>query len=730
MMKQVMALVMFVFAVIRLFPYLHAKKERDLVDSWDSRNVRLRESFWPRVTGKNNELSSTSEPHTTNDREVQTKHHPSDFVPSSSEFSEIRRSKAFVDKTFFLHEWLTQRPKQWYVTAPPGFGKSSLAKMAVQFLNASTEVINGRTRFHSWRETAAYSLFEGTEIFGMKKFFQEHFQNYAVIYIDLSPLSCTTEAFYKNKPIFNQDFHQRFKMVIKEMMSYYPSLLSHEDMNAAELMSFKKYLEEGMNDAVTPSKFWKSASFLKKLLRKCIKKPVIVIVDSYDALCKPCMIQDKAKVQRTYVGSFIIEFSRMILLDGRTQALYLGTFNTEELMLIKPSEFKNSPRKMHQIQHTAFSSDERIAKYFGLSEKEVANILGKYSMQDHLSLVNDLLNGHAVLNSSVTLFNTRSVLSYMENRNTTSSALTLPFTTEILHAFEKLFLNTWISDVLTQCIFREEAEILISPQVLLNFESFSRLKYLLENSKASVKETAKSVDVLTSIKIFQFLGLISVTEERGDLCVYRVSSRTDAELMNGYLCKSGSVQRFFGISPQNEMTMISAVRGLAPNNDSLQRFGEAVYNIVKVKAPDAEYQLKALLYVYSRKVATYHSDDFEMEAGITSLTGKLPHLNEDGTPGAKEKIDIIMVLKSKGIGIILASKFNKSATSVLKKMTEHKYLDVFDSDSRFSKLEIKSKMMIGISVSQNKSVEIAAEAWHQNDKIVLKQIVFNGASSA
>ncbi|CAH0394121.1 unnamed protein product [Bemisia tabaci] len=412
-----------------------------------------------------------------------------DFVPSSSEFSEIRRSKAFVDKTFFLHEWLTQRPKQWYVTAPPGFGKSSLAKMAVQFLNASTEIINGRTKFHSWRETAAYRLFQGTEIFGMKKFFQEHFQNYAVIYIDLSPLGCTTEAFYKNKPIFDQDFHQRFKMVIKEMMSYYPSLLSHEDMNTAELMSFKKYLEEGMNDAVTPSKFWKSASFLKKLLRKCIKKPVIVIVDSYDALCKPCMIQDKAKAENIYLK-------------------------------IVRHPLKKRP---------------------------------------------------------------------------------------------------------------------------------SRLMFV------------------TSIKIFQFLGLISVTEERGDLCVYRVSSRTDAELMNGYLCKSGSVQRFFGISPQNEMTMISAVRGLAPNNDSLQRFGEAVYNIVKVKAPDAEYQLKALLYVYSRKVATYHSDDFEIEAGITSLTGKLPHLNEDGTPGAKEKIDIILVQKNKGIGIILTSKFNEKCNFCIEK---------------------------------------------------------------
>lgn len=68
---------MFVFAVVQLFPRIHAKRETDLVDSWDSRNVRLRESFWPRVTGKNNELSSTSKPHTPDDREVQTKHHPS-----------------------------------------------------------------------------------------------------------------------------------------------------------------------------------------------------------------------------------------------------------------------------------------------------------------------------------------------------------------------------------------------------------------------------------------------------------------------------------------------------------------------------------------------------------------------------------------------------------------------------------------------------------------------------
>ncbi|XP_072159818.1 uncharacterized protein [Bemisia tabaci] len=510
--------------------------------------------------------------------------------------------------------------------------------MAVQFLNASTEIIKGKTRHHSRRETAVYSLFQGTKIFSMKNFFNEHFQKHAVIYIDLAPLSCTTEAYYRNKPIFDQDFHEKFKLVIKNMYSYYPSLRYHEEMKASEVKSFEKYLQDGMNDEATPSKFWKSASFLKKLLQKCLKKDVIVIVDSYDALCKPCMIQHKSKIQIPYVASFMIEFSRVIILDRKTTVLYLGTFNTAELMLGAPSKFKNPQTQVYTIQHTAFSSDERIAKYFGLTKQEVADILTKYSMPDHLSLVNDLLNGHAVLNSSLTLFNTRSVLSYIQNRNATTSAFTSPITSEILQVYQKLFLNPQISEVLMQCIFKDKAEVMISPQVLLCFESFLRFKYLLHNNKASINKTAKSEDILTSIRIFQYLGLISIIDERADLSVYRVSSRTDAELINSYLCKSGSVQRFFEINPQNEMAMTAAVRGLAPNNDSIQCFGKAIHNIVKRKAPKAEYQLKALMYVYSRKVATYYSKYFAMEADITVLTGKYSQLNEDGNPGAKERL--------------------------------------------------------------------------------------------
>nr|XP_018912566.1 PREDICTED: uncharacterized protein LOC109040909 isoform X1 [Bemisia tabaci] len=726
-------LMLFVFVEDQIFPLVNAnwadEQVRNVVDNWDSNNVRLREPFWPGAIAKNTKSSTTLIPHTTDEGEIQTEHHPFVFVPSNSDFAEIRHSKAFVDKTLFLHEWLTQRPNQWYVTAPPGFGKSSLANMAVQFLNASFKIVSGKTRFYSWRDTAAFSLFQGTKISSMKSFFKEHFQNYAVIYLDLAPLSCTTEAFYAKKPTFNQDFHEKFKIVIKNMMSYYPTLHLHEDMPASEIMSFKRYLQEGMDEDVSPSKFWKSTSFLKKLIRKFLKKDVIVIVDSYDALCKPCMIQDVSKVQRPYVGSFMIEFGKMIIQDGKTRVLYLGTFNTAELMLKKPNELRTPQSPMYMIQHTAFSSDEQVAKYFGLSTREVADILAKYSMQDHLSLVNDLLNGHAVLNSSLTLLNTRSVLSYIKNRNVTPSALTSPFTAEILRTFEKLFLNTWISDVLSQCIFQGKAEVMISSQTLLLFGSFLRLKHLLENSQAVVKETAKSEDILTSIRILQFLGLISITEERTDFCVYRVSSRTDAELMNGYLCNSGIVQRDFGISPQDDIAMTAAVRGLAPNNDSIQCFGKAIYNIVKVKPPKAEYQLKSLIYVYSRKVETYYGEDFAMEAGITTLTGNDLKLNEDGKLGNKEKIDIILVLKNKSLGIILTSILNKNATFVMKKMMDHKYLDVFDSDSRFSKLKIKNKLLIGISVSENKSVEISSEMWHQNEKIILKQVILNSASS-
>nr|XP_018912565.1 PREDICTED: uncharacterized protein LOC109040908 isoform X2 [Bemisia tabaci] len=654
------------------------------------------------------------------------KHQSQGLFPSSSDFSEIRHSKAFADKTAFLYEWLTHRPKQWYVTAPPGFGKSTLGTMAVQFLNASVEIVNGVEMFHDKQKTAAYELFQGLEIFEMKEFVDKHFQNYAVVYLDLAPLSNTTEATFKiDEDFLSQDFHKYLKMVIRKMMSYYPTLHLHHNLTPVERATLEWYLGE-MKTEVTPVKFWKSASTLARLLRKCFKKDVIVVVDSYDSLCKPNILGDLTKIAGPYVASYIINFSKMIIQDGQSRVLYLGTFKTIELMLQKPSDLRLQKKTMYTIEHTDFYSDERIAKYFGLSRREVTDILARYSMLDHFSVVDDLLDGHAVLKSPLTLFNTKAVLSYIENKNATPSAVTSPYTAEILSKYGKLFLNKWISDKTTQCIFKNKTEVMFPHTVMLNFANFARMKQLLNNNTLAVfKQTLMLDETLSFIHILQFLGLISTIDVRGDLSDFRVSSRSDAELMSGYLCNSGNVQEFFKVSAEDEIGMIRALKSIAPDNDSMQNLGEAVHKIVRVKAPEEEYQLKSLMDVYSRKVAIYNSEEFGIEAGVTVPGAEHLNVEKSGELGSRERIDIIFIKKKEGRGIILKSRLDISATSVLKEMIDNEYLKIFDSDPRFSKLNIKEKTLIGISVSQNKSVEIAAEVWHENERTSLKHVVLN-----
>ncbi|CAH0394118.1 unnamed protein product [Bemisia tabaci] len=662
-------------------------------------------------------------------------HQFKDPVPLSSDFTGIRRSRAFVDKTFFLHEWLTHRPKFWYVTAPPGFGKSTLATMAVQFLNVSFEIENGTAKFHEKHKTPAYELFQGTNIFEMQEFFNEHFQNYVVVYIDLAPLSSTTRAVFSQTDDFNtQDFHKNFKMVIRKMMSYYPSLLHHGSLSEVEKKSFKGYLEEGVDPAdPTPNKFWKSAFFLMRVLNKCLRKDPIVIVDSYDAVCKPAMIRSISFLQRPYVASYIINFSKMLIKDGLATVLYLGSFNTVELMLMKAHEQHIKSRSIHQIQHTDFFREERIAKYFGLSAQEVLEVLRKHSMQDDFQLLEDTLNGHAVLESALTLFNTRSVLSYVANRNATPRALISPITADILHDLGKMFANQQVSDIVTESIFASKTKVLLGPQDKLQFSRFTKIKKMVEESPGvQVKEDFKKENSLAFIKILQFLGLLSAVSETlkpdQHSWNFRASSRCDAELMLDHLYRVGSAQQFFMISAEHELAMIRAVKGLAPTNDSIQTLGETIHNIVKARVPEADFQLKSLMYVYARKVATHYSEDFTLEAMIAAPKTEHSKSNKDLRNDTKERIDIILVLKSKKIGVIMTSKFNTSATTLLEEMTNRKYVDVFESDSRFSKLGIANKILIGISVQSDGSVQIAAEAWHQDEKTNLKNVVINNTS--
>ncbi|CAH0776347.1 unnamed protein product [Bemisia tabaci] len=676
------------------------------------------------------EPSSATNSDTTEDILHQSKYP----VPLSSDFTGIRRSRAFVDKTFFLHEWLTHRPKFWYVTAPPGFGKSTLAAMAVQFLNASFEIVNGTAKFHEKHKTPAYELFQGTNIYEMRDFFDEHFQNYVVVYIDLGPLSSTTEAVFSQTDDFNtQDFHLNFRMVIKKMMSHYPSLLHHENLNETERATFKDYLKDGMDPNPKPGKFWQSASLLMKLLNKCLKKKIVVIVDSYDALCKPAMIGDLSSIRRPYFASYIINFSKNIIKDGLSTVLYLGSFNTLELMLKKAIEENSENQLTRQIQHTDFFREERIAKYFGLSAQEVLEVLKKYSLQDDFQLLDHMLNGHAVLESPLTLFNTRSVFLYVANRNATPRALISPMTAEILHNFENMFARQTVSHIVTESIFADKSEVLMKYQKPLHFTRFTKFKRLVTNTTGiDVEESFKVEISLSFIKILQYLGLLSAVHENlipdRYFCNLRASSHCDAEFMLECLYNSGSIEKFFKISADDELAMIRAVKGLAPTNDSIQTLGETIHNIVKARVPEADFQLKSLMYVYARKVATHYSEDFTLEAMIAAPKTEHSKSNKDLRNDTKERIDIILVLKSKKIGVIMTSKFNTSATTLLEEMTNRKYVDVFESDSRFSKLGIANKILIGISVQSDGSVQIAAEAWHQDEKTNLKNVVINNTS--
>nr|XP_018912580.1 PREDICTED: uncharacterized protein LOC109040914 [Bemisia tabaci]XP_018912581.1 PREDICTED: uncharacterized protein LOC109040914 [Bemisia tabaci] len=654
-------------------------------------------------------------------------HHSQDLVSLSSEFAEIRHSRAFVDKTLFLYEWLNFRPKRWYVTAPPGFGKSALAKMAVQFLNASLEIVNGTTKIHNKYKTAAYELFQGTHIFEMKEFVEERFHKYAVIYIDLAPLSNTTEATFTEMDDFHsKDFHRYFKMVIKKMINYYPTLLHHQGLLDAERRSLKGYLEEGMDPDVSPPKFWNSASFLIHLLKKYLGLDVIVIIDNYDALCIPTMFGDFHRVQRPYLASYLINFSGMTASNAVTTVLYLGSFNTIELMLKKPSQ-SAIHKKANPITHTPFSNERKLAQFFGLSEEEVAGILSKYSMEDHFKIVNDLLNGHAVLASSLTLFNTKSVLSYIENRNSSPSALIMPLTAEIMYLYRKMFESEWVSNVVTQCIYEDKTKIAIPAAVKISFASFTsitRITHLISNFTADRGMRDLSLEHATAFIIFlQFLGLISTSDEKFNVYSIRASSRSDAEIMNDYVYRSGSIQNLFKISAEDDLAMVAAVKGLAPNNDSVQSFGEAIFRIVKLKAPEAEHQLKSLIYVYSRKVATEHGEDFSMEAGITAPVVNYVKPPGEGKLVVNKRMDIILVQKKKGIGVIIQSRLHYNATSVLNSMSNFEYFKIFDSDPRFLKLEIKDRILVAISVTPEKSVEIAADVWRDDNMTPLKNVI-------
>lgn len=292
----------------------------------------------------------------------------------SQSFEDIRKSDCFyIDKTYFIKEWLDCRDSVTLITRPRRFGKT----LNMDMLNC----------FLSNRFANRGDLFKGLSIWQEEKY-RKLQGSYPVIFFSFAGIkdkNYKDTIFSINNIIFNLYDESRF-------------LLESEKLSNASKSHFETY-----GEIKTESELLTSIKFLSKCYYEHFGKKVIILLDEYDT-----------PLQEAYLSGYWDEFS------GFIRNLFNNTFKSNPYLdraimtgitrISKESFFSD----LNNMEVSTVTSN-KYETCFGFTEKEVFDSLDTYGMSDQKNNIKAWYDGF-VFGNSKDIYNPWSIINFLDKK--------------------------------------------------------------------------------------------------------------------------------------------------------------------------------------------------------------------------------------------------------------------------------------------------------------------------
>ena len=290
------------------------------------------------------------------------------------DFKEVREKYYFVDKTDFIRQLIDKHSKVTLITRPRRFGKTLTMSMLEYFYSID-------------KKDLAKDLFTGLSIEKMGQSYMQHLGSMPVISISLKNVqSDTWDSTLTLFGIFLADLYDKF--------SY---LYDSSKMNDAS----KEYFSKVWHGKATKEELMVALLRLTKMLQLHYGKPVIVLIDEYDA-----------PVQKAWESGFYdecISFMRQFLGSVlKTNPALDFAVLTGVLRIAKESIFSG----LNNLDVCSILRD-RYSEVFGFTAKEVAQLAADLNVSSSLPEIKQWYDGYRFGNSEI--YNPLSVVSYVDN---------------------------------------------------------------------------------------------------------------------------------------------------------------------------------------------------------------------------------------------------------------------------------------------------------------------------
>lgn len=377
----------------------------------------------------------------------------------SQEFKDIRHQPAFVDKSMLL-EYVITDMSRILIVAPRKFGKSVNLSMMKTFF----ELVPDETTMKDNRD-----LFKELTI--TKKCpetVEKHCGKYPILYLDFKSTG-NIDSF--------QDALESIADVVHRAYQMHQYILIGDKLREDSKDYVKTWIDT--NRYKTFANKWKGALInacqnLAGYLKKYFGKQIILLVDEYDNICSKAFISITDKEEFNSVVHFCTDMLGSLAKGNSDvdRAILTGTSFITTMGAGMGLMMLTSP--LNNLMVYRFQRDNDISKFYGLTLKELDNLLQKFDKSCDRNKIVSFYNGYRNQ-----MLNIWSVMQYLNNGNVKNYRREFGIAVDLDKILEMESVRSKIEQLLN-AEFNKVVFRYITPPSL---EDLCDLKDILNNSK-------------------------------------------------------------------------------------------------------------------------------------------------------------------------------------------------------------------------------------------------------
>ncbi|CAH0385166.1 unnamed protein product [Bemisia tabaci] len=319
-----------------------------------------------------------------------------DIVLTSSDFLDIQRSSAFIDKTMAIVDFLTKWPKFLVLTAPKRFGKTSLLSMFRYFFGIPIHTATGGE--NKILKAQTLEIFQSPKLKIWQNFteLEPFLMSHAVVSFNFGTIM--TNSY--------EDFLSSMKMCIFSAYTEHSYLTT-----GSELSKFEK--EENLavlnNFGIIGSRDIKeqSGQVLVKLVRRHLRKNSMVFIDDYDKPLIDLLFDSHRHMEETFdpIVVFLEKFIAAIAKNG----------DNARVLLTGTTKFGGTLSSADNLKFDSIFERPYYANHFGFTYSEVEYLAKKFQKgEEHLDDIERWYGGYSC-SDGTKIFRPNSVVNYFHD---------------------------------------------------------------------------------------------------------------------------------------------------------------------------------------------------------------------------------------------------------------------------------------------------------------------------